>query len=166
MYNDLRRCGLMFRAELLMTPDAPSGFFDGFTPPPTAILGQARGWGRVLEGGAGWRTQFAAVDALVDIGQALDLGPIADRYDVPVVAHPLDLSLVRSGILTARDAAASADNRVGVSLGDDRLFVSMESPALLDLWRIQLGTAVEVHLDPRTGDVDRVVRIHQLDASR
>ena len=157
IYNDLRRCALTFRSELLATRDGHNRYFDGFEPRPRAILGQARGWGRVLEGESGWRTQFAAVDALLDIGQAVDLTPMADRYDVPVVAYPLDLSLVRSGILTARDDAANGDNRVGVVLDDVPLWVSMDTPAFFDLWRIQLGTAVEIHLDPRTGDVARVI---------
>lgn len=97
------------------------------------------------------------MDALLEIGQAVDLAAIADRYDVPIEAQPLDLSLVRSGILTARDETSTADNRVGISLDDHRLFVSMEASAFFDLWKMQLGTPVEIHLDPRTGDIARVL---------
>jgi hypothetical protein len=165
MYSDLQRCALMFRAELLgINAYARGHVFGGFEPRAEAIIGQTRGWGRVLEGEAGWRTQFAALDALVDIGHPVDLGPVADRYNVPVVLMPTELSLVRTGILTRRDERATEQGKVGIWLKDRRFWVSMNSPAFFDLWKLKLGTAVELHLDVQTGEVVRAIPRADLDA--
>jgi hypothetical protein len=91
----------MLRAELLGEP-REHGWFGHFEPKNQAILGRCRCWGTVLEGEGGWRTKFAALDALIDIGQQLDLGSPASGYDVLPVAVPVDLAPSFIGTLTAR----------------------------------------------------------------
>ena len=103
IYRDLDRCGRMFRTELLAKGSGSHRTFGEFEPRSLAVLGECRGWGRVLEGDDGWRTEYAAVDTILDIGQGVNLSSLAVRYEVPVVAASVDLALRHTGRLTARD---------------------------------------------------------------
>jgi hypothetical protein len=156
MYKDLERCARMFRGDLLASREQFHGGFGGFEPNGQAILGRCKAWGRVLEGEDGWRAEFAKVDALLDLGLDADLGRAAEVYAAPVEMVSIDLALSHRGVLTSRDDQADASHRIGIELdGSRRLLVDLDSRAFLQLWKMELGTQVEVRLDER-GDVAEV----------
>jgi hypothetical protein len=67
-----------------------SAYFGQYEP-RQYVLGQVRGWGRVLPGENGWRTEFAAVELIIQVEHWDNvinddrLEAVAKLYDVPVV---------------------------------------------------------------------------------
>jgi hypothetical protein len=83
------------RFYTLMFPSGPSswgpfGDFGQHTSDP-ALFGEVRLWGRVIEGDDGYRAQWAELQALLDIGQDIDLTPWCDAYDVVPLGVSVDL---------------------------------------------------------------------------
>ena len=156
LYRDLGRCARMLRHELVGRGYQIHGPFGDFEAQRGAVLAECRAWGRVLEGADGWRSEWAAIDAVLDIGQKLDIETVAEHYEVPIVAEQVDLSVTVSGVLTDRDPEVGADGRIGIRLDSRRLTVSTATRSFIELWKAPLGTALRLSLDPETGEVTRV----------
>ena len=139
MYRDLVSSAWMFRGELAGIWNPLANPFGRFESLQVAVLGQCRGWGRVTVGESGWRTQFAAIDALFDIGNGTDLGVAASRYDVLAVQAELDLSLVRTGRLTRFGDTVDVRGRVEVEIDGSPLLVRNETDVFFELWAVPLG---------------------------
>jgi len=155
MYRDLTRAAWMFRDHLFPEADEDPGYFGSFEPTaPSAILAEVKGWGRVLEGDDGWRTQLASVHALLDIGQRTDLSSIATTYNVPITLADLDLSLTHTGNLTAKGEDVGIPQHIGIRLDGRRFVVPKATPAFFRLTKIPIGTLLEITLDSTTGMVD------------
>lgn len=52
------------------------------------VVGEVKGWGRVIVGENGHRCEFAEIVALYQIDEAQNLSAVAEFYGVPVVARP------------------------------------------------------------------------------
>jgi hypothetical protein len=165
MYKDLARAAWMFRDHLMPEDEeADVGPFGSFEPSaPVAILAEVRGWGRVLEGDDGWRTQFASVNAILDIGQEIGLSAISLTYNAPIILADIDLSLTHTGNLTAKGEDVGIPQHIGIRLDSRLLVVPKASPAFFRLARILIGSAVEVTLDPTTGMVDDCMMVKPTD---
>lgn len=61
------------------------------------IVLECSGFGLMEVGSVGCRVEYAQIEALLDVGQGIDLSPWADAYDVIVVRSNLDISPVAEG---------------------------------------------------------------------
>jgi len=63
------------------------------------IVVECSGFGLMEVGTVGCRVEYARIEALLDVGQGIDLTPWANDYDVIVVRSNLDISPVAEGVV-------------------------------------------------------------------
>lgn len=113
-------------------------------PAHTVILLEVLGYGRAEVGSEGCRVEAARINAIMDVGQGIDLTPWANRYDVLVVQTDFDLTLVIEGELEEHNVGASSPTRVGVRIAGRVCWVPVNSPAMFALWQLPVGSRVRV----------------------
>ena len=112
------------------------------------IVTECRGFGLMEVGSVGVRVEFARIEALLDVGQGIDLTPWADAYDCIIVRSNLDVSPVAEGVVRSVTITQTVDLQLDDTAGATRTFTAPRYSRLgWDLRSVQSGQRLRIVKD-------------------